>query len=111
MSGRSPMLERRQTANTLAHLECLIERMNDLGAKAEDAAARMAHALGGSLDPTLNTGQHELVSAIGDVIEIVTERSKLAHEAYRLIGEFRRIDTERWQASATTDGVAITDGG
>ena len=105
MSGRSPMPDRRQTADFLVQLERLIERMNDLGAQAEDAAARVARAVGGSLDATLNAGQHELVSAIGDVIEIVTERSKLAHEAHRLITEFRRMDADRWQASANSDGV------
>jgi hypothetical protein len=36
--------------------------------EAEDAAARIAHALG-SLDAPFNRQQHELVSAIGDVIE------------------------------------------
>jgi hypothetical protein len=103
MSGRLPMPERRQTADSLAHLERLIERMNDLGAKAEDAAARIADALGG-VDAAFGTRQHDLVSAIGDVIEIVTERSNLAHQAHRIITEFRRIDTERWQA--TNNGVS-----
>ena len=106
MSGRSLMPERRQTADYLARLERLIERMNELGAEAEDAAARIAQALGG-LDARFNTQQHELVSAIGDVIEIVTERSNLAHEAHRLITQFRRMDTERRQASEDKDRVMI----
>jgi hypothetical protein len=41
--------------------------------------------------------QAELVAAIGDVIEIVTERSNLAHEAYRLITALRRDEAARWR--------------
>jgi hypothetical protein len=88
------MPERRQTAESLARLERLIEQMESLGVAAEDAAARITNALGGSVTAAPNSERRDLVSAIGDVIEIVTERSKLAHEAHRLIVEMRHRDTE-----------------
>jgi hypothetical protein len=74
----------------------LIERMDDLGAAAEDAAARITSALGGSLAAAATGKQAELVRAIGDVIDIVTERSRLAHEAHRVITEIRNAEAKGW---------------
>lgn len=61
--------------------------------QAEDTAARMTDALGGNLPATPNTDRAKLVSAIGDVIEILRERSRLAHEAHRVIAELRRHES------------------
>ena len=92
-----PEYDRRQTAASLEALERLIDRMNQLGADAEDAAARVTKALGGTL-AAADGPQQDLVTAMGDVIDIVTERSRLAHEAHRLIVEIRNGDFGRWLA-------------
>jgi hypothetical protein len=86
--------DRRATANVLAQLEQLIERMDGLGVAAEDAAGRVTAALGGNIAAAAQGDQHALVTAIGDVIEIVTERSRLAHEAHRLISDIRRRELQ-----------------
>ena len=86
-------------ADALSVLEQLIDRMETLGRDAEDAADRVTSALGGSFAPGQNRDQQQLVAAIGDVIEIATERSKLAHEAHRVITDLRRRESERWQQS------------
>ena len=75
---------------TVADLEQLIKRMEQLGGNAEDAAARVNDALARSLPRIAAEDGRALVSAIGDVIDIVTERSLLAHEAHRLIRDLRR---------------------
>ena len=74
--------------------------MDSLGAAAEDAAARITKALGGSLTTASTGSQRELIAAIGDVIEIVTERSRLAHEAHRVISEMRAREQHEWRSAA-----------
>jgi hypothetical protein len=86
------MPDRRSTADTLEQLERVIEQMDTLGIAAEDAAARITNALSGVVGAVPLGERHELVSAIGDVIEIISERSKLSHRAHRLITEIRRHD-------------------
>ncbi len=93
-----PDRDRRQAAEALSALEQLIERMDALGEDAEDAAERVTHALGGTLAQSQNANQQQLVAAIGDVIEIVTERSRLAHEAHRMISALRRQESEQWRS-------------
>jgi hypothetical protein len=90
--------DRRQTARSLARLQGLIDQMDALGRDAEDAAARLTQVLGGRINVALHPEQQQLLTAIGDVIEIVTERSRLAHEAHRLISELRRREGEGWKA-------------
>ena len=80
----------RPSGDTLERLELLVGRMEDLGVQAEDAAARLTGALSRLPPATSNPDHQQLVGAIGDVIEIVTERSRLAHEAHRLITELRK---------------------
>ena len=92
------MSDRRQTAAALVRLEQLIQRMDGLGAAGEDAADRITAALGGSLTAAETGTQAELVRAIGDVIDIVTERSRLAHEAHRVITEIRNREAIGWNA-------------
>jgi hypothetical protein len=58
--------------------------MEDLGRAAEDAQARVTAAL-----PECRGEAPKLADAIGDVIEVVTERSRLAHEAHRLMRQLR----------------------
>jgi hypothetical protein len=41
--------------------------------------------------------------AIGDVIEIVTERSRLAHNAHRLISEIRKREMDGWRRSTAQE--------
>ena len=88
----------------MARLEMLIERMDDLGAAAEDAAARITSALGGNLAAAATGKQAELVRAIGDVIDIVTERSRLAHEAHRVITEIRNTEAKGWKIKRAGSG-------
>ena len=76
--------ERRRNAPVVAELERVIERMEDLGRLAEDAQARVTDAI-----PSCQRAAPELVEALGDVIEIVTERTQLAHEARRLVLRLR----------------------
>jgi hypothetical protein len=71
---------------TLQHLAGIIERMETLGKDAEDAAARINTALRRTKLPA----DHRLTQAIGDVIDVVTERSRLAHEAHRLMSRLQR---------------------
>ena len=94
-----PDWDRRQAAEALSTLEQLIERMGTLGQDAEDAAERITASLSGSLASEQNTHQQQLVAAIGDVIDINTERSKLAHEAHRVITDLRRRESDRWRRS------------
>lgn len=54
----------------LAELERLITEMEEKGAQAEDAAAR-------------------LNSALADILWVATERSRLAHEAHKLLKRMR----------------------
>ena len=84
-----PQRDRRQTAASLEQLERLIERMDALGAAAEDAAARITKGIAAGTIGTVTAESNDLLAAIGDVIEIVTERSRLAHEAHRLIVNIR----------------------
>jgi hypothetical protein len=94
-----PYRDRRQAAEALSALEQLIERMETLGRDAEDAAGRITVALGGNLAAGPNTDHQQLVAAVCDVIDINTERSKLAHEAYRVITDLRRRESELWRQS------------
>jgi hypothetical protein len=94
-----PDRDRRQAAAALSTLERLIEQIDSLGRDAEDAAARVTSALGGKLLAWQNADQRQLLTAIGDVIEIVTRRSQLAHEAHRLISDLRRRESDRWRQS------------
>ena len=80
---------RREVPDRLGRLEEIIARMDALGADAEDAAARITNAVRDNLAPTQHSQHQQLLTAIGDVIEIVTERSKLSHEAHRLITQLR----------------------
>ena len=80
--------ERRRTAPVIAELERVIDRMEELGRQAEDAKARVTDAI-----PACQTPAPALVEAIGDVIEIVTERTRLAHEARRLMIQLRADNT------------------
>jgi len=86
--------DRRGTAGLLESLEKLIERMDALGRDAEDAAARVTELLRGTLDPMGVEQRQKLLMAIGDVIEVITERSRLTHNAYRLITDIRRREVE-----------------
>ena len=97
--------DRRGTAGSLARLQMLIERMDDLGGAAEDAAARITSALGASLAAAAPGKEAELVRAIGDVIDIVTERSRLAHEAHRLITEITNTEAAGWKSKRPGRGV------
>ena len=76
--------ERRRNAPVVADLERVISRMEELGRQAEDAQARLTDAI-----PSCQKAAPELVDALGDVIEIVTERTQLAHEARRLVLRLR----------------------
>jgi hypothetical protein len=93
------MPDRRQTAASLERLAQLIERMDNLGVAAEDAAARVTEALAQTLSTADNRA--DLTTAIGDVIDIVTERSHLAHEAHRLIVAIRSRNSDGWMDSST----------
>ena len=97
----------RQTAASLERLAQLIERMDNLGVAAEDAAARVTEALAQTLSTADN--RTELTTAIGDVIDIVTERSHLAHEAHRLIVAIRSRNSDRWMDSSTEHDERIED--
>jgi hypothetical protein len=88
--------ERRRTAAALAELEQVIERMDSLGAAAEDAAARITQALSETVITTTGAHREQLLTAIGDVIDIVSERSRLAHRAHRLIVAIRARDVGAW---------------
>jgi hypothetical protein len=70
--------------------------MEALGKDAEDAAARVTELLSTRID-TAVAERENLLMAIGDVIEIVTERSRLAHNAHRLISEIRRREMDGWR--------------
>jgi hypothetical protein len=90
-SGAPDHAEPRGNAQLLRRLETLILQMDSLGIQGEDAAARVTAAiphLGGDI-------KDELVTALGDVIEIITERSRLAHEAHRVMTEIRRTEFDR----------------
>ena len=76
----------RRSDASIRELASIIERMDALGKDAEDAAARIHKALHATPLPT----NHMLSEAIGDVIAVVTERSRLAHQAHRLVIELRR---------------------
>ena len=89
--------DRRQAAEALARLEQLIDRMETLGEDAEDAAERITASLSRNLAPGQEIDQQRLVAAIGDVIDINTERSTLAHEAHRVLTDLRRREFERWR--------------
>ncbi len=93
-----PTRDRRRTADALATLQRLIEEMEVLGREAEDAAARVTQALGGKLRASSNPEQQQLLAAIGDVIDVVSERSRLAHQAYRLISDIRHREGEGLRA-------------
>lgn len=71
-------------ASVLAELERVIMRMEELGRHAEDAQARVTAAI-----PECQSAAPLLVDALGDVIEIVTERTTLAHQARRLVIQLR----------------------
>jgi hypothetical protein len=98
-----PDRDRRQTADSLESLEKLIERMDALGREAEDAAARVTELLREKLDATSEQRQ-TLLTALSDVIEIVSERGRLAHKAHRLITEIRRREMNGWRRSAVESG-------
>jgi hypothetical protein len=89
--------DRRATAESLESLEKLIERMDVLGREAEDAAARVTELLRETLEPTRAEQRQTLLIAISDVIEVVTERSRLTHHAYRLMTDIRRREMEGWR--------------
>lgn len=91
-----PDRDRRRAAEALSVLEQLIGRMNTLGVDAEDAVERVTEVLRGTFPEGQNTDRHQLVAAIGDVIEIVTERTRLAHQAHRIISDLQRSEGERW---------------
>lgn len=75
-----------QISEHLTQLEQIIRRMEVLGESGENAAARVVDGIGHCADRI----DGALCAAIGDVLEIMTERSTLAHRAYRLIVEMRR---------------------
>jgi hypothetical protein len=77
---------RRPGDRSLDELNAIIDRMEELGQHAEDAAARVSDAVGA----TGAQAQARLVAAIGDVLEVTTERSRLAHRAHRLIRDMRQ---------------------
>ncbi len=80
--------ERRRSASVIAELEEVIGRMEELGRQAEDAQARVTAAI-----PECQRAAPALADAIGDVIEIVTERTKLANAARRLMVRLRDLDS------------------
>ena len=87
----SDQTDRRGNAQLLRRLEALILQMDSLGIEGEDAAARVTAAI-----PHLSGDvKDELVTALGDVLEIITERSRLAHEAHRVMTEIRRMELDR----------------
>ena len=90
-----PDRDRRAAAEALSSLEKLIERMETLGREAEDAARRVTTALNTIPVPKQEAGQQQLTEAIGDVIELVSERSRLAHEAHKVITDLRRGEAAR----------------
>lgn len=95
-----PDRDRRRVAEALSLLDQLIERMETLGRDADGAVGRITTALSGSLASGQSSlQQQQLVDAIGDVIDIVTERTKLAHEARRMITDLRRDEAERRRQS------------
>ena len=77
--------------------------MEALGRDAEDAAARVTELLSTSLDATMAEQREKLLMAIGDVIEIVTERSRLAHNAHRLISDIRRREMDGWRRATVSE--------
>ena len=78
--------------------------MDALGKDAEDAAARITELLSATLD-ALSAAEHreKLLTALSDVIEIVTERSRLAHAAHRLIIEIRRGEIDGWRRKSVAE--------
>jgi hypothetical protein len=82
-------VNRRRTDAALARLAELIERMDALGHDAGDAAARINQAIA---ILGMTPAHQELAAAIGDLIDIITERSRLAHDLHRLITEIRQRD-------------------
>ena len=94
-----PDRDRRQSAEALSTLERLIRRMDTLGKDAEDAAERITASLSGNFAPGQESDKQRLIAAVGDVIDINTERSNLAHEAHRVITDLRRRESDRWRRS------------
>jgi hypothetical protein len=94
-----PDQDRRAAAEALSTLEALIERMEALGRDAEDAAVRLTTAFKKAPVSAQKADQQQIAEAIGDVIEIVSERSKLAHQAHRVITELRRSETDQRRRS------------
>jgi hypothetical protein len=97
-------ITRRVTTNKLAELARLIERMEQLGSDAEDAAARVSDSIGSALGNAPLDKQRALLDALADVIEIVTERSTLAHQAHRVILDLRDVEAQRRRV---TDGLPL----
>jgi hypothetical protein len=64
--------------SSIAELESLISKLEEKGIQAEDAAARLNQAL-------------------GDILTVAADRSRLAHEAHNLL---KRIQQEAEQRSA-----------
>src|ERR1051325_11285672 len=98
-----PDRDRRRTAEFLESLEKVVERMDVLGREAEDAAARVTDLLSGELDTSAGEPRQKLLMAIGDVIEIVTERSRLAHHALRLITDIRQREMDGWRRATVAE--------
>ena len=81
--------DRRRNDKRLVALEQIITRMEVLGGHAEDAAARLTDAVGST-----GIASQKLMVAMGDVIDIASERSTLAHQAHRLIIDMREEPSE-----------------
>ncbi len=93
--GHAPA-EERQSAAPRTELERLIQRMQQLTTQAEDAFARVVAAADRHCDGA------ELAARLTDVIELLTERGTLAHQAQGLYKTVRA--NHRGEHQGRSDG-------
>ena len=83
--------DRRTSSEVLDRLDALLQSMHELGVQAHDASGRITDAI-----RSPETRLHpELMDALSDVIHVVTERTRLADEAHRLLTQMRRREQDR----------------